>query len=113
MKSKKRKKEHISKSAKIVIIGAGIGGLSTALSLQRAGFTNVHVYERQSNPDRINGDSKKKRKHGYGLTLTYNPKGPLAKLGILEELARRDTPSRSHYIFSVSEFFVLFYSRCI
>jgi 2-polyprenyl-6-methoxyphenol hydroxylase-like FAD-dependent oxidoreductase len=40
------------------------------------------------------------RKEGYGMTLTYNPAGPLAQLGILESIARRDCPSRSHYLFN-------------
>ena len=33
------------------------------------------------------------------MTITYNPDGPLAKLGILEEVAQDDCPSRCHYIF--------------
>lgn len=94
MNRKRRKKDQLSKSSKIAIIGAGIGGLSTALSLQRAGFHNIHVFEKRCEPKK-----QQKRRDGYGMTLTYNPKGPLAKLGILEELAEKDTPSRSHYVF--------------
>lgn len=97
-KTKKRKKDQLLKSSNIAIIGGGIGGLSTALSLQLAGFSNVHVFERNDAPT---NREQRKRRDGYGLTLTYNPKGPLAKMGILEELAQRDTPSRSHYVFSV------------
>ena len=40
------------------------------------------------------------RQQGYGLTLTFNPSGPLAKLGLLEVCRAQDTPSRSHYIFN-------------
>ena len=114
-KRKQKGKQKLAKSSKIVIIGGGIGGLSAALSLQLSGFNNVHVYERQPNPDThisssstnkksVGNNKSHKRGHGYGLTLTYNSKGPLAKLGILEDLASRDTPSRSHYVFTVRQF---------
>mmetsp|Transcript_3176 Transcript_3176/g.4744 ORF Transcript_3176/g.4744 Transcript_3176/m.4744 type:complete len:642 (-) Transcript_3176:117-2042(-) len=82
----------LRKDAKIGIVGGGIGGLSTALALKNSGFTNVIVYERDLCLDPV-------RRDGYGLTLVYNPKGPLAKLGILEQVCLQDTPSRSHYIF--------------
>ncbi|KAL7555212.1 hypothetical protein ACHAWF_018858 [Thalassiosira exigua] len=36
---------------------------------------------------------------GYGMTLSYDPAGPLASLGILEDVAIRDCPSRCHYLF--------------
>jgi 2-polyprenyl-6-methoxyphenol hydroxylase-like FAD-dependent oxidoreductase len=83
---------------RIGIVGGGLGGLSAALALQNAGFYNIQVYERDLCFDQ--------RRDGYGLTLTYNPhaQGPLAKLGILEELALRDVPSRSHFVFSPEGF---------
>eukprot|EP00984_Skeletonema_dohrnii_P033474 scaffold30177_cov67-Skeletonema_dohrnii-CCMP3373.AAC.4 len=34
------------------------------------------------------------------MTLTYDPNGPLQKLGVLEEVAKRDCPSRCHYLFT-------------
>lgn len=40
------------------------------------------------------------RKEGYGMTITYNPSGPLAQLDILESIARKDCPSRCHYLFN-------------
>jgi len=40
----------ISKDDRIIIIGAGLGGLTTALALQHHGFTNVHIYEKSPNP---------------------------------------------------------------
>ena len=90
---RRRKATRLDKNARIAIIGSGLGGLGAALSLEQAGFTNVAVYERDA--------SASARREGYGLTLTYNPQGPLAKMGLLEEVARRDCPSRSHYIFAV------------
>ncbi len=96
---RKAKKQRLSKtSTKIAIIGTGPAALSAALSLQQAGFTSITLYERDSN---FNA-----RKDGYGLTLTYNPStsihSPLTKLGLLEEVARKDCPSRSHYVFHSS-----------
>jgi len=92
MKSKRN--QRLAKDASIAIVGGGIAGSAAALSLQQAGFTRVKVYERDKGLHNEN-----KQRHGYGMTLTYNPKGPLAKLGVLEELAQLDTPSRSHYTF--------------
>lgn len=92
----KQKRERLSKtSTKIAIIGTGPAGLSCALSLQQAGFTSITLYERDSD--------FAARKDGYGLTLTYNPshtvQAPLNTLGLLEDLARNDCPSRAHYVF--------------
>lgn len=87
----KRKRRRLPHDAKIAIIGSGMGGLSAALSLKQAGFTNVTVYERDAHFS--------ERRDGYGLTLSYSEKGPLAKLGLLETVARVDCPSRSHYVF--------------
>lgn len=81
----------------VVAIGCGLAGLSLTLSCLRRSnpVREVHCccYDRD---DGIKG----KRGGGYGLTLTYNPKGPLETLGVLEELALIDSPSRSHYLFN-------------
>ena len=37
------------------------------------------------------------------MTLTYNPKGVLAQLGVLEEVAVSDCPSRFHYLLQAPE----------
>jgi salicylate hydroxylase len=78
-------------TARIVIIGSGLAGLSTAISLERAGFQQIAIYERDVSFDA--------RKAGYGLTLNYNPVGVLRKLQVLDEIADADCPSRSHYMF--------------
>lgn len=87
-------------AASIAIVGCGLSGLSTALSLESVGFQNITIYERDV--------SFSARREGYGLTLKYDPKGILQKLGVLEEIARRDCPSRSHYLLD-SKGFVLGY----
>jgi len=95
-KANKRRKFLDNESSHIAIVGAGLAGLSVALALEHAGFTQISLFERD--------ESFERQKEGYGLTLTYNPKGPLAALGILEEVALQDCPSRSHYIFGVSQY---------
>lgn len=89
--SKKRKRKLDKNQSHIVIVGGGLAGLSVALALERAGFTQVSLFERDASFD--------DQEEGYGLTLTYNPKGPLAALGVLEKVAQQDCPSRSHYLF--------------
>jgi len=81
-------------SSRVAVIGGGIGGLACALALQADGAL-VEVFERDEAFD--------DRKQGYGLTLTNNAVGPLAKLGILGLVAAHDaarSPSVRHWIFS-------------
>jgi 2-polyprenyl-6-methoxyphenol hydroxylase-like FAD-dependent oxidoreductase len=81
------------KQAQICIVGTGLAGLSTALALQKQQcWQNVHIFDRDA--------SLEARKEGYGMTITYNPRGVLGQNGldILEELALADCPSRSHYM---------------
>lgn len=63
------------KGLPILIIGAGIGGLATALALQQAGFS-VRVFERASEV----------RDVGAGLTLWPNAVKVLQRLGLDEML---------------------------
>eukprot|EP01031_Cornospumella_fuschlensis_P030068 gene30068-36316_t len=87
-----------------IIVGGGIGGLATALSLQLAGYA-VTVLERDDDFD--------VRKQGYGLTLTNSLSGPLAKLGLLEECVRKNTPSKCHFIFDSHGNVLGYYGRAI
>lgn len=57
--------------AKVMIIGAGIGGMAAALALQRRGFS-VAVYER----------SKEIREVGAGVIITANARRALRDLGV-------------------------------
>lgn len=61
---------------RIVVIGAGIGGLAAALALQRRGFT-VAVYERGAEIREI----------GAGLIVTANARRALRDLGVDDALA--------------------------
>jgi salicylate hydroxylase len=58
-----------------IIAGAGIGGLTAAIALLRAGFT-VAIYERANSLDEL----------GAGLQITPNAARILARLGALERL---------------------------
>lgn len=84
-------KRMLPNDAPIAIIGCGLSGLSTAIALEQSGFTDVTIYERDL--------SFEARRDGYGLTLIYNPRGVLAQLGVLEDIALSDCPSRCHYLF--------------
>ncbi len=88
MPNKKRQRRLNKEESNIVIVGSGLAGLSAAISLEQAGFSNVSIFERDDSFDR--------QTEGYGLTLSYNPKGPLASFRILEQVANEDSPSRSH-----------------
>ena len=90
--NKERRKDRLNRNSRIAIIGSGLGGLGAAISLELAGFTDITLYERDVSVD--------SRREGYGLTLSYNPQGPLAYMGVLEEVAQADCPSRSHYTFA-------------
>ena len=89
----KFKYKSLPPNAKIAIIGGGISGISTAISLQKHGYTNVKIYERDL------GNTKKS--DGYGLTISYNdsPKSPLVQLDILQDLLDYNMKSTSHYVF--------------
>ncbi len=60
-----------------IIIGAGIGGLATALALLRAGH-RVRVIEQSTSLSEV----------GAGLSITPNASKALAYLGLADELAR-------------------------
>ena len=122
-KSKTNHQRLLKTNCHIGIVGSGLGGLSAALGILQCDAlcsTKKHKRKSTTSSDRGEHDSKSSpnntfqgritiyerdqqvsdRKEGYGMTLTYNPSGPLAQLDILESIARRDCPSRSHYLFN-------------
>jgi 2-polyprenyl-6-methoxyphenol hydroxylase-like FAD-dependent oxidoreductase len=68
--------------AKVVLAGGGIGGLTAAIALRRAGF-EVSVSERAAELGEV----------GAGLLLAANAQKALAKLGLAEAVARLGTPA--------------------
>jgi FAD-dependent urate hydroxylase len=61
---------------KIAIIGGGIGGLTTAIALQRKGFTDITVYEA----------APEIRPIGAGILLASNAMTIFDRLGIAEQI---------------------------
>jgi salicylate hydroxylase len=61
----------------VAVVGGGIGGLTAALSLLRAGF-DVHVYERAAELAEV----------GAGVQISPNASRVLHGLGLADELAR-------------------------
>jgi salicylate hydroxylase len=129
-KSKKNQQRLLQTDCHIGIVGSGLGGLSAALAILRCGMDSDTKRRSKKNKSGQNEATEKEtvkehdtisspsssfqgritiyerdlhasdRKEGYGMTLTYNPTGPLAQLDILESVAQKDCPSRSHYLFN-------------
>jgi salicylate hydroxylase len=72
---------------KIIIVGAGIGGLAAALALQRRGF-RVFVYER----------AQEIREIGAGLIVTANARRALHDLGIDKALEAASSCAPVHHL---------------
>ncbi|QYH35081.1 flavin-dependent oxidoreductase [Salinibacterium sp. M195] len=68
---------------KVIIAGAGIGGLATALSLHAAGITEVTIYESVT----------ELRPLGVGINLLPHAVRELTELGLGDELARLGVPT--------------------
>ena len=68
--------------AKVVLAGGGIGGLTTAIALRRAGF-EVSVFERAAELGEV----------GAGLLLAANAQKALAKLGLADAVSSLGTPA--------------------
>jgi 2-polyprenyl-6-methoxyphenol hydroxylase-like FAD-dependent oxidoreductase len=66
------------KYSKIVVLGAGIGGLTTAIALRQKGFKNISIYERREKATTI----------GAGLVLWSNATKILHKLELLTEIEK-------------------------
>ncbi|KAL3761998.1 hypothetical protein ACHAW5_008222 [Stephanodiscus triporus] len=98
----------------IGVVGGGLAGLSSALAILRRPppATDVDEHNDDSPPPSFpfrgritlyeRDSSELDRTEGYGMTLTYDPVGPLAELGVLEDVAKIDCPSRCHYSFDAN-----------
>ncbi|KAF2126129.1 FAD/NAD(P)-binding domain-containing protein [Dothidotthia symphoricarpi CBS 119687] len=73
---------------RIAVIGAGMGGLSTALSLAKAGHKNITVYENASNLGFV----------GAGIQLAPNMAKILDRLGCWQKIAAEAVQCANTYI---------------
>lgn len=69
---------------RIILVGAGIGGLATAISLHDAGFEDVTVFEAAPRLSEL----------GFGLNILPNAVRELAELGLLDVLRQRAVQTR-------------------
>ncbi len=79
--------EYLSSALRVLIVGGGIGGLSTALALQRQGIT-AHVFER----------TVQLREVGSGMILAGNAVKALQKMGLADELRAIAAPLDYSYL---------------
>lgn len=78
---------------KIVILGGGVAGVSSAIALKQKGF-DVNVYERHASPSHI----------GAGIVIWPNASYVLAQLGVLNEIeAVSGCPTRMHRLSNTNE----------
>ncbi|KAG8631619.1 hypothetical protein KVT40_000759 [Elsinoe batatas] len=72
------------KDLNIAVVGAGMGGLATALALAKKGFTNIHVYEHSPGFGFV----------GAGIQLAPNMARILDRLGVWKQIAETATECR-------------------
>lgn len=89
----------------ICIIGAGIGGLSAAISLLQNKVCKILLVERDCHFS--------DRKQGYGLTITNSATGPLAKMNLIDECIKKNCLSKSHYIFDSNGDILGYYGKIL
>ena len=86
----------------VCIIGGGVGGLAAAAALSDVGVACL-VFERDA--------SLEARRAGYGMTLSSDPRGPLAHLKILERCRELDCASTAHWVFAGDGSVLGYYGR--
>lgn len=72
----------MNKKKKIVILGAGIGGLTTAIALRQKGFENIHIYERRHTATTI----------GAGIVIWTNASKIFTRLNLINEIEQVGGP---------------------
>ncbi|WP_281636121.1 FAD-dependent monooxygenase [Flavobacterium marginilacus] len=68
----------MDRKTNIVILGAGVGGLTTAIALRQKGFENITIFEQRQTSVTI----------GAGIVLWANASKILNKLGLLTEVQK-------------------------
>ncbi|WP_027420565.1 FAD-dependent monooxygenase [Crocinitomix catalasitica] len=68
----------IDKNAQIAILGAGIGGLTTAIALHQKGFKNISIYERRDTASAL----------GAGVVLWANASKILDRINLLSAIEK-------------------------
>ena len=86
----------------VCIIGGGVGGLAAAAALRDQGIACL-VFERDA--------SLEARRAGYGMTLSNDPRGPLAHLKILNRCRELDCASTAHWVFAGDGSVLGYYGR--
>src|ERR1700731_2956973 len=76
----------MARNLRIAIVGAGLGGSTAAMALQRFGY-DVHVYEQAGKLERI----------GSGIGLTPNATHICSELGLLERMERAGSLPRERH----------------
>src|SRR5690242_8848413 len=70
------------REARVLIVGAGLGGLAAAIGLRNAGF-KVDIFERGANWEKI--------QVGGGMDMQMNAMRAFAKLGVSNEIQEQGT----------------------
>jgi salicylate hydroxylase len=71
-------RDNPNRDLRIVVVGAGMGGLASALSLAQQGFEHIDVYESASNLGFV----------GAGIQLAPNMARILDRLGAWEDIRK-------------------------
>ncbi|UZJ55561.1 hypothetical protein CBS101457_004881 [Exobasidium rhododendri] len=79
-----------AKALTIHIIGAGMGGVGSALALADRGFTNIHVWESASRIGEV----------GAGINITPNLARILDRWGVLDDIKKEAVALQSASVIS-------------
>ncbi|WPB00743.1 uncharacterized protein RHO25_005363 [Cercospora beticola] len=80
----------LQKDSKIVIIGAGVFGLSTTLHLLKRGYTNIHIFDRQ--PFDKNQYDERQGAHGASCDLNKIVRASYGGAKLYQDLAFKAMP---------------------